>query len=73
MAPFEALYGRPCRSPACWIESDDRLVLGPDMIKEATEKVDFIRKKLITAQSCQKSYYDRRRRALEFMLEILFS
>ena len=68
MAPFEALYGRLCLSPVCWIESGDRLVLGPDMIKEATEKVDFIRKKLITAQSRQKSYYDRRRRDLEFQV-----
>ena len=68
IAPFEALYGRPCRSPTCWIESGDRLVLGPDMIKEATEKVEFIRKKLLTAQSRQKSYYDRRRRNLEFQV-----
>ena len=68
MAPFEALYGRPCRSPACWIEAGDRLVLGPDMIKEATEKVDSIRKKLRTAQSRQKSYYDRRRRDSKFMI-----
>lgn len=51
MAPYEALYCHPCRSPTCWIESGDKLVLGLDMIKEATEKVDFIRKKLITAQS----------------------
>ena len=32
MAPFEALYGRPCRSPVCWLESEDRLTLGPDVI-----------------------------------------
>ena len=36
MAPFEALYGRPCKSPICWVESGDRLVLGPNMIREAT-------------------------------------
>ena len=66
MAPFEALYGRPCKSPACWIESGDRLVLGPDMIREAANKVDFIRKKLKAAQSRQKSYADNRRRELEF-------
>ena len=66
MAPFEALYRRPRRSPACWIEKGDRLVLGPDMIREATEKVDLIRKKLKVAQSTQKSYADRRRRDLEY-------
>lgn len=38
------------------------------MIKEATEKVEFIRKKLIIAQNRQKSYYDRRRRDLEFQV-----
>ena len=34
MAPFEALYGRPCRSPTCWWESTGKLILGPDMIRE---------------------------------------
>ena len=68
MSPFEALYGRSCRSPACWIESGDRLVLGPDMIGEAFEKVDLIRKKLKMAQSRQKSYADQRRRDLEFQV-----
>ena len=64
MAPFEALYGRPCKSPACWIESGDRLVLGPEMIMEASEKVEEIRKKIKTAQDRQKSYADKRRRDL---------
>ena len=50
MAPFEALYGRPCRSPTCWWESTDKLVLGPDMIRETSEKVDIIRRRMKTAQ-----------------------
>ena len=32
MSPFEALYGRPCRSPVCRVEKGNRLVLGPNMI-----------------------------------------
>ena len=68
MAPFEALYGRPCKSPACWIEPGDRLVLGPDMIMEASEKVNEIRRKMKTAQDRQKSYADRRRRELKFQV-----
>ena len=51
MAPYEALYGRPCRSPSCWVEPGDRLVLGPDIIRDATNKVDWIRKHLKTTQS----------------------
>ena len=66
MSPFEALYGRPCRSPAYWVEKGNRLVLGPDMIREASDKVDFIKKRLLAAQSRQKSYADVRRRELAF-------
>ena len=32
MAPFEALYGRPCRSPSCWLEAGEKLVLGSNFI-----------------------------------------
>ena len=49
MAPFEALYGRPCRSPSCWVESTERLLLGPDMVRDTTERVDLIRKRMKTA------------------------
>ena len=66
MAPFEALYGRPCKSPACWIETGDRLILGPEVIMEASRKVEEIRTRMKTAQDRQKSYADRRRRELEF-------
>ncbi|XP_059627679.1 uncharacterized protein LOC132270521 [Cornus florida] len=66
MAPYEALYGRPCRSPVCWAEVGDGSLLGPELVQETTEKVAIIRDRLRTAQSRQKSYTDRRRRALEF-------
>ena len=42
MALFEALYGRPCKSPICWWEMTDRLILGPDMIRDASEKIELI-------------------------------
>ena len=38
MAPFEALYGRPCRSPSCWLESTEAVIVGPEMVREAAEK-----------------------------------
>ena len=39
---------------------------GPDLIRDSTEKMGLIRKRLLTAQSRQKSYADKRRRPLEF-------
>ena len=66
MAPYEALYGRPCRSPICWTEVGEHSITGPDLIRDTSEKVDFIRKRLLTAQSRQKSYVDRWCRPLKF-------
>nr|CAD1832666.1 unnamed protein product [Ananas comosus var. bracteatus] len=66
MTPFEALYGRKCRSPLHWSEVGERLVLGPDVLQEAEAKVRLARERLLTAQSRQKSYADKRRRELEF-------
>ena len=66
MEPYEALYGRPCRSLLCWTEVGDSSITGPDLIRDTSEKVSLIRKRLLTAQSRQKSYVDVRRRPLEF-------
>ena len=66
MAPYEALYGRPCRSPLCWTEEGESSITGPDLIRDTSEKVSLIRKRLLMAQSRQKSYADIRRRPLEF-------
>ena len=60
MSPFEALYGRPCRSPLCWEEPGDRAVLSPDFVQECNEKIPLICQRLLTAQSRKKSYADRR-------------
>ena len=58
MAPYEALYGRPCRSPICWTKVGESSITSPDLIRDTSEKVCMIRKCLITAQSRQKSYAD---------------
>ena len=50
MAPFEALYGKPCLSPICWVETEERAILGPDYVKEITEKIGLIRKRIAAAQ-----------------------
>ena len=66
MAPYEALYGRPCRSPICWTEVGESSITSPDLIRGTFEKVSLIRQRLLTAQSQQKNYANRRRRPLEF-------
>jgi hypothetical protein len=66
MSPFEALYGRPCRTPLSWFESGERVIFVPDIVTEAEEKVKQIQANILTAQSRQKSYADKRRRPLEF-------
>lgn len=67
MAPFEALYGRRCRSPIGWFDAFEVRSLDTDLLRDAMEKVRVIQSRLLTAQSRQKSYADRRVRDLEFM------
>jgi hypothetical protein len=66
MSPFEALYGRKCRTPLYWNQTGERQFFGPEIIQEAEEQVHQIRENLRTAQSRQKSYAGTRRRLLEF-------
>ena len=58
MTPYDALYGRPCRSPLCLTEVGESSITGPDMIRDTSKKVSLIRHRLLTAQSRQKSYAD---------------
>ena len=55
MAPFEALYGRTCRSPM-----GDRRILGPEWVQTSTMNIREIKNRLKTAQSRQKSYANKR-------------
>jgi hypothetical protein len=66
MSPFEALYGRKCRTPLYWDQTGERQFFGPELIQEAKEQVRIIRENLRIAQTRQKSYADNRRRPLEF-------
>ncbi|GKB84423.1 putative reverse transcriptase domain-containing protein [Tanacetum coccineum] len=65
-APFEALYGRKCRSPVLWAEIGDGCLIGPELVLETTDKVVLIKEKLKVARDRQKSYADKRRKPLEF-------
>ncbi|XP_070024978.1 uncharacterized protein [Nicotiana sylvestris] len=69
MAPFEALYGRRCRSPIGWFEVGEEELLGLDLVHQAMEKVKVIQERMKTAQSRQKSYADVRQRELEFQVD----
>jgi hypothetical protein len=66
MSPFEALYGWPCHTPLSWSESGERVIFGPDIVTEAEDKVRQIRANILTAQSHQKSYTNKRHCDLEF-------
>jgi hypothetical protein len=66
MSPFEALYGRRCRTPICWVETGEKKLLPPDLVRETEEKVRVIRERLKTAQSRQKSYADKGRRDIQY-------
>ncbi|GKC19235.1 reverse transcriptase domain-containing protein [Tanacetum coccineum] len=65
-APFEALYGRKCRSLILWAEVGDNRLIGPKMVQETTDKVALIKEKLKAAKDRQKSYAGNRRKPLEF-------
>ena len=66
MAPYKALYGRRCRSPLCWTELTERKLYGPELVDQSIKQIKVIKERLLTAQSRQKSYADKRRRFLEF-------
>ena len=60
MTPFEALYGRRCRTPSCWNDLEDTLILGPEMAQEIVDKIKAIQQNIKAAQDRQKVYADRR-------------
>ncbi|KAL0556807.1 hypothetical protein IC582_005324 [Cucumis melo] len=66
MAPFEALYGKCCRSPVFWGEVGEQRLMGPELVQSTNEAIQKIRSRMHTAQSRQKSYADVRRKDLEF-------
>ncbi|GJZ56112.1 putative reverse transcriptase domain-containing protein [Tanacetum coccineum] len=65
-APFEALYGRKCRSPVLWAEIGESSLIGPEWVQETTDKVVLIKEKLKAVCDRQKRYADNRCKPLEF-------
>jgi hypothetical protein len=66
MSPFEALYGRKCNTPVSWDNPVDRVVLGPELLKEMEEKMVKIKQNLKATQDRKKSYADKSRTTREF-------
>ena len=67
MSPYEALYGRRCRKPVTWDNLVNRVVLGPELLKEMEQEVVKIRHNLNATQDRQKSYADKHRMNKEFI------
>ncbi|KAJ0017607.1 hypothetical protein Pint_10283 [Pistacia integerrima] len=50
MPPYEALYGRKCRTPICWSEAGERKLVGPEIVQTTNNSIQFIKEKLKAAQ-----------------------
>ena len=66
MAPYEALYGRKCRTLVCWTNLNEYKRIDPDVVKETQEKVRVIQQRLKAASDRQKSYADLKRKDIEY-------
>ncbi|GJS63343.1 putative reverse transcriptase domain-containing protein [Tanacetum coccineum] len=67
-APFEALYGRKCRSPVCWAEVGQVQLTGPELVQETTERIIQIKQRIQTARDRKNSYADLKRKPMEFQV-----
>jgi hypothetical protein len=65
MSPFQALYGRNCRTSLHWDQPGERHVFGPDILLEAEENIRMVRENRKAAVQT-RSYADTRRRELNF-------
>ncbi|KAK8934166.1 hypothetical protein KSP39_PZI014581 [Platanthera zijinensis] len=66
MAPFEALYGRKCRTPLSWLETGESKLYNRQEIEDATSLVRTIRERLLIAQDRQAKYFNAKHRNVEF-------
>ena len=66
MAPYEALYGRKCRSPIYWDEEGERILEGPELVQELVDKIKIVKQNLKAAPDRQRSYADLHRREISY-------
>ena len=60
MSPFEVLYGRICRTPVTWDSPEDRLMLGPELLKDLEQLATKVHVNLKEAQYHEKIYVDKK-------------
>ncbi|XP_070018213.1 uncharacterized protein [Nicotiana sylvestris] len=65
MPPYEALYGRKCRTPLCWNKVGERKLVGPEIVQQTEDKVKIIKDHLKISSDRQKSYVDLKRHEIE--------
>ncbi|GKG38856.1 hypothetical protein Tco_0460568, partial [Tanacetum coccineum] len=65
-APFEALYGRKCRSLVLWAKIRESRLIGPEFVQETNDKVILIKERLKAVRDYQNSYVGNRRKQLGF-------
>ncbi|GJX89585.1 putative reverse transcriptase domain-containing protein, partial [Tanacetum coccineum] len=70
-APFEALYGRKCRSPIVWAEVGESQLIGPKIMQETTDKIFQIKERLKASRDRRKSNADSRHTDLHVPLNEL--
>ncbi|KAK8945232.1 hypothetical protein KSP39_PZI008141 [Platanthera zijinensis] len=68
MEPFEALYGRRCRTPLSWAEEGERTLYNREKIDKWHEKVKLIQERMKAAQDRQQKYYNARHRLVQFQV-----
>jgi len=68
MAPYEPLYGRPCKTPLCWTEVGEGREFGPEIVEETTKKLEIIQTNIKKAHDRQKKYADQSRREVVFSI-----
>ncbi|KAK4400632.1 hypothetical protein Sango_1169300 [Sesamum angolense] len=66
MAPYEASYGKKCRSPICWDIEGLRQLEGPELVQQTVDKIQTVKKCLKAAQDRQKNYADKHRTEMEY-------
>jgi hypothetical protein len=66
MAPFEVLYGCRCHTPLNWIEPGEKVIFGPDLVKEVEATVHRIQDNLKDTKSCEETYANKSHRTLAF-------
>ena len=68
MSPFEIMYGHKCNTPISWSSVVDRLMLGPDLLKDMELTVKQVEQNLKATQDRKKSYVDLKKSHREFQV-----